>query len=151
MKKMTFVCAALLVAGCGGSGSDPSTSESNALGGQPAGDGTAKSGAHVQTLSCTTGRDFESFSAKLDASGYDVGSGFFDVTNARIVDNYATAQLLCTGHTLAEIDCVGFWFGIGSEVVEVTTTKANDLTASYAPLKGDLVKMHSGPWACTVK
>ena len=151
MKKITFVCAALFAAACGGSGNAPSTTESNALSGQPASAGAAKSGGQVQTLLCTPGGNFETFTAKLDYSGYDVGSGFFDVTSARINDGYATAELKCTGHTLPEIDCVGFWFDIGSEIVEVTTKKGDNLTASYVPLKGDLVKMHTPPWACTVK
>ena len=72
--------------------------------------------------------------------------------DARIVDNYATATLMCTGHQLDAIDCVGYWFDIGSEIGEVTTAQGSDgLTASYAPLKGDLVRMHSPPWRCTVR
>ena len=118
------------------------TPASNALDGQPA--GTPKSGGSV----CTPGGNFETLTAKLDASGYDVGSGFFDLTSARIMDGYATADLKCTVHTLGGDRLRGV---LGSEIVEVTTTTADGLTASYARLKGHLVKMHTPPWACTVK
>jgi hypothetical protein len=105
----------------------------------------------MQHLLCTSGRAFETFSAQLDYSGFDQASGLFDARDARIVDNYATAQLLCTGHRLAEIDCVGFWFDQGEDIVEVTTSRGNPVTAQYAPLKGNLVRMHTPPWVCTVQ
>jgi hypothetical protein len=108
-------------------------------------------GGAVQTLRCTSGFSDE-FRATLDASGFEPGSGYFDVRDARIRDNYAAAELICTGHTLGEIDCIGFWFDIGDEIGEVkTTSDGTTLTAAYAPLKGDLVHMRTPPWSCTVK
>lgn len=108
-------------------------------------------GGTVQTLSCSLG-NFREFRATLDGTGYQAGSGYFDARDARVMDGYATAELICVGHRLEEIDCIGFWFGVASEVAEVTTTNgATGLTASHSSLRGDLVHMNSSPWPCTVQ
>jgi hypothetical protein len=108
-------------------------------------------GGSVQTLLCSAG-DFQQFQATLDSSSYDPGSGYLDVRDARIADNYATASLICTGHRPEQIDCIGFFFDTSSEVGEVTTANgATGLTASYVPLRGALVHGSTQPWPCTVE
>jgi hypothetical protein len=114
------------------------------------GDSSTPGGA-VQKLLCSTG-NFRQFSATLDGSGYDAGSGFVDVRDARVNDGYATASLICTGHRPEQIDCIGFWFDVADEIAEVTT--ANDgtgLTASHISLRGDLVQPSTSPWPCTMQ
>jgi hypothetical protein len=141
MKKLSFaamMAAVVLGAGCQPAGAPTSNA--------PA----ALSGTGVSKLQCTPGTAFQRFDATLDASGYDPGSGFFDVRDARIMDSYATARLLCTGHELASIECVGFWFDSGNEIVEVTTADDQGLSATFASLKGSLVASPKKPWACTV-
>src|SRR5439155_24211404 len=116
---------------------------------QGTGGGGKADGAQVgpiQTLKCAPSGNFREFTATLDGSGYDAGSGYFDVRDASVNDGYATAPLICTGHTQAEIDCIGFWFDISSEVAEVTLANdATGLTASHVSLRGDLVHA-GGPW-----
>ena len=141
----SLLIAFVMAAGCGVESPKDDTA---AAGDGKADQSTAVSG--VQTLVCSAG-PFTEFRAKLDTTGYDPGSGYFDVRNARVVDNYATATLICTGHTLEEIDCIGFWFGIAEHIAEVTTKNTSSgLTASYVSLRGDLVKMSTPPWACTM-
>ncbi len=149
-----FSAAVLFLAACGqvgGSAAAPASSGGSDDKADTA-SAAAKAQKAVKQLTCSSGSDFQVFHAKLDGTAFDPGSGYFDVEDATINDNYAAATLICTGHTLEEIDCVGFWFYSGTDVVEVTTAKtAQGLTAAYHPLKGDLVKMHTPPWACTVK
>jgi hypothetical protein len=141
MKKLSFAAmtaAVLLGTACQPAGAPTSNT--------PA----ALSGTGVSKLQCTPGVAFQHFDATLDASGYEPGSGFFEVRDAQIMDSYATARLLCTGHELASIDCVGFWFESGNEIVEVKTADDQGLSATFASLKGSLVASPTKPWACTV-
>jgi hypothetical protein len=106
--------------------------------------------AETKTLKCSTGREFERFEATLDGSDFDPNSGYFSVTKASVVDNYATAQLICTGHTLNHISCVGFWFGINETVVDVSTSQTEKgLFAVHKNLTPSPVQ-DSAPWACQV-
>jgi hypothetical protein len=122
-------------------------------GAQNAGGGKADEGAQggsVQTLICSSS-EFQQFQATLDGSNYTAGSGYVDARAARIVDNFATASLICTGHRPEDIDCIGFFFDIASEVGEVTTTNgATGLTASWVALRGNAVH-GGGPWPCTMQ
>ena len=139
-----ILLVALIAAACGVE-NDPM--ESDPEGGGKA-DDSAASG--VQTLACGAG-PHTAFKATLDPTGFDPGSGYFYVRNARVRDNFAAAELICTGHQLAEITCVGFWFGLGEHVAEVTTKDdGTGLTASHRSLKGDLVGP-SADWPCTVQ
>jgi hypothetical protein len=134
-----LVCAAGCDVGFGSHGSESTQQQTQTAQGD------------VQTLRCTSG-GADLFKATLDGSSYDPGSGVFDVSDATIRDNYATATLICTGHTLPEIDCIGFWFDLAEQVGEVTTANgASGLTASYVAVRGDLVFMSTPPWACTVE
>jgi hypothetical protein len=143
--KNSILAVLVIAAGCA---ADSATSDEAAADGK--GDQASANGS-VKTLECSAA-PYMTFRAKLDSSGWDPGSGFFSARNARIIDNYASASLICTGHTLTEIDCIGFWFDISEQVAEVTTQdNGGGLTASYVSLKGDLVNMSTPPWACTVQ
>jgi hypothetical protein len=143
MRNLFFATLAAGVALC--AACQPARAPVSTTPGALAGGGTSK-------LQCTPGTNFRRFDATLDASGFEPGSGYFDVRDARIMDGYATAQLLCTGHELGSIDCVGFWFGVGEEIAEVTTAADQDggLSVTFASLKGTLVKSPTSPWPCTV-
>jgi hypothetical protein len=152
--------ALLFLAACGGLSSEGSmtAAEPSAPASDKTDDPSATTAASkaskpeaLRTLNCTSGPVFQTFRATLDGTDFDPGSGLFVVRDATINDNYANATLHCTGNTPEEIDCIGFWFESSDEVVEVTTARAaGKLTASYHSLKGDLVKMHTAPWACTI-
>ncbi len=112
---------------------------------------TSLSFAGTKRLICTTGNTYESFRAVLDDGTYEPGSGYFNVKDAAITDNYATADLNCVGHTLPEIVCVGFWFRTSGEIVEVSTAKTGEaVTSSYRPLVGSY-HLNDGPWKCTTE
>jgi len=105
----------------------------------------------TKSLSCSGGPSFEVFKATLDYSGYDPKSGYFSVKDASVIDNYATAQLICVGYSLESIDCVGYVFGARGNVIELNLTKSNATgvwSAQYTPIVGDLVQQHDGPWPC---
>ena len=105
----------------------------------------------LRKLVCSGGENsFKKFDAVLDYSAYDKGSGFFRVRNAGILDNYASARLICSGHELKEIDCVGFWFDRGDLVAQVKIREVDGkLVAAYRTLTGDrLIK--GGPIPCEV-
>jgi hypothetical protein len=103
---------------------------------------------NTRILECTTGQGFESFRATLDYSGFDPGSGYFSVGQAAIIDNYANAQLTCAGHRVEEIDCIGFWFGTSSNVVETKLVRQRGrLVMVYESLKGNLLP-RGGGWPC---
>jgi len=105
-----------------------------------------------QKLECRNGdRDFESFSAELDYTPYVPGSNYFLVRNAHILNNYATARLICAGHTLGDISCVGFWFDVGSQIVHVKVSKKNgDLVANSENLTSSAAGIAQN-WKCQVK
>ena len=104
----------------------------------------------TQTMKCASGRAYESFTAKLDDSAYAKGSGYFDVVDASIVDNYASASLICSGHTESTVSCVGFWFGSGDMIVQVTTqVQDGKLTASHHNLTSSPVVDAAG-WNCSI-
>lgn len=105
--------------------------------------------ASNQTLDCRAG-DFEYFTATLDDS--QIAAPFFNVTNASIVDGYASAQLTCVGMQLEQLACVGFWFGSPGDIVKITLVKDahGQFTINATPLEGHLVGSSSG-WACSVK
>jgi hypothetical protein len=107
--------------------------------------------AATQSLVCTSGNDFERFGATLDDSSFDAGSGLFRVEKAWINDNYANAQLLCTGYRLGEITCVGFWFNQGSRIVKVTVRNQDGVfKAVHTELEGGPI-YNTSPWPCTVQ
>lgn len=102
-------------------------------------------------LECTGGANFRKFTATLDYSTHQAGSGYFTVRDANLMDGYSSARLHCVGNTLEDINCVGFLFETGSEVVKVTTSRINgDLTSSYRQLEGSIANQSGGPWACTI-
>ena len=142
----TMVIGLLLAAGC--TEAPTSTSTSSPSGGKADGPGQA---GDVRTLRCSS-EGANEFRATLDGSTYDPGSGLFDVRDAAFRDNYATADLICTGHSLAAVDCIGFWLDLPEQVGEVTTTSsATGVTAAYATVRGDLVGMSNVPWPCSVE
>ena len=109
--------------------------------------------AGEKTLTCTTGRPFEVFKVTLDYSHFDAGSGYFDAIEASYLDNYLTLEhMSCAGNSLDELGCVGYAFGIASNVDEVTLVKKDGkYFAKFETLKGDQVGQHEdGTWACTV-
>jgi hypothetical protein len=104
-----------------------------------------------EKLVCTNGPEYQTFRATLDHGSYTPSSGFFNVKNANIVDNYATARLLCRGHRLDEITCVGFWFESSQDIVEVTVSRRNkNLEVRYKALKGEIMGSGGG-WPCSVE
>jgi hypothetical protein len=108
----------------------------------------------VRQLACKGSDPFKTFTATLDGSVYDAGSGYFDVTEPFIMDNYSTARLICAGHSLGQIDCVGFWFGLGGNIAEVTVAQddTGGYSASYASLKSTThLQVSGGPLPCTVQ
>ena len=115
--------------------------------------------SNKRTLSCSTQSGIASFHAVLDDSHFAPGSGYFDVIDANIVDNYHAAQLLCEGSNLqTEIDCVGYDNGIGSTIMQVTVTPTGSggMTASYrfvdigGAVPAARPPQTKGPWECTV-
>eukprot|EP00039_Didymoeca_costata_P018186 m.332463 g.332463 ORF g.332463 m.332463 type:complete len:296 (+) comp16949_c0_seq1:128-1015(+) len=101
-----------------------------------------------RTLAC--GTIATRFTAILDPSNYLPGSGYFDVRNAMIMDNYNMGQLTCIGSSLRrEINCVGFNNGAGDQVFYVTIPPgANNV--SYTMLKGMPGPTANKPWPCTL-
>ena len=109
--------------------------------------------AAPKTLNCTSGASYEFFSATLDDSHFDPGSGYFDVIEPKFVDNYLTLpRMTCVGNQLGSIDCVGFAFGSKGYIEEVTLIKRGErFFATLVNLKGPEIEMHNGPWPCTVR
>jgi hypothetical protein len=100
-----------------------------------------------------------SFQATLDDSHYVPGSGYFDVKDALIQDNYHAGQLTCVGASLtSEIKCVGYDNGVGGTIFDVTispSTAGTPTTASYRfiDISADPVARSpqtKGPWRCNV-
>jgi hypothetical protein len=93
----------------------------------------------------------QSFAAVLDSSGYEKDSGHFKVRNAQVTDNYSTADLICTGMALKEIDCVGFWRNRVGHIVRVKTLGSDDrLVVVYRTITGDQ-KTQGGPLPCELR
>ena len=106
--------------------------------------------AKTAVLQCSSPNPYQSFGANLDYSAFDKNSGYFDVKEATIQDNYATANLICSGYTVKEIGCVGFWFDTSEHIVEVQIVNhKGNLSAIYRALKG--VQLKGGPWPCVIK
>ena len=113
--------------------------------------GTALATPQTKKLTCTTGQPYQTVHATLDYSTFDPGSGFFDVIDATLVDNFATASLSCAGHTLDNVTCVGFMFMDTESIVKVKVRKADDNDGhimEYTMLEG--MGLHGGPWPCEV-
>lgn len=103
------------------------------------------------SLVCTSGKAYEAFSALLDNKSFDPDSGLFDIKNAQVIDNYARAKLVCAGHRLNEITCVGFWFERGDQIVKVSLQKKNGrFEAIHSQLEGGLIH-NTSPWPCKVR
>jgi hypothetical protein len=109
--------------------------------------------AQPRKLLCTSGNPFEAFGATLDDSQYDTGSGYFAITKPSYLDNYLSlSQMTCVGYDLKTLDCVGFAFGQGSRIEEVTLVERDGgWVAQLKALKGGEMGMHGGPWPCTVR
>ena len=108
--------------------------------------------ASPRTLECSSGVAYEKFSATLDDSHYDAGSGYFEITKAWFLDNYLNIQLNCTGYDLKSLDCIGFAFGMSGRIEEVTLRESHgEFFASLGTLKGPPMTMHRGPWPSTVR
>ncbi|HTL12544.1 MAG TPA: hypothetical protein VL588_08665 [Bdellovibrionota bacterium] len=106
----------------------------------------------TQTLNCVGDTQWERLELTLDYRDFDAGSGYFNVTQANIVDNYASAQLTCTGHRPDEITCIGFLFGIGDYITKISVRKEGDkLVAQSKMLEGDMDPFHAMPWQCTIQ
>lgn len=106
--------------------------------------------AKAASLVCTSGEAYEIFSAKLDHSGFVSGSGLFTIEKASLRDHYATANLICAGHRMEDLGCVGFWFNYRDSIVEVEFTNNHGVfSASFKPLRG--MDPVAGPWPCTIK
>jgi hypothetical protein len=83
--------------------------------------------AGAATLEC--GSDsLEKFTVDLDSSGYrQRDTLLFWARDAHIRVGYATAeQMTCAGHTLGDLHCVGFWFGVQDHVAQVRMRKTAD-------------------------
>eukprot|EP00035_Acanthoeca_spectabilis_P013660 m.255276 g.255276 ORF g.255276 m.255276 type:complete len:143 (-) comp15945_c0_seq1:2838-3266(-) len=92
-----------------------------------------------------------SFQATMSTAGWAPGSGFFNLVDASIMDNYNGGKLTCMGSKLGqEINCVGFNNGLGDAVFYVTLTAANPPTASYTMLKGAPGPGAGVQWPCSV-
>ncbi len=106
--------------------------------------------AKAASLVCTSGKVYETLSAKLDYDGFISGSGLFIVEEASLRHHYATANLVCAGYKMEGLSCVGFWFNHRESMVEVEFTNNHGVfSASFKPLRG--MDLASGPWPCTIK
>ncbi|MBK7963617.1 MAG: hypothetical protein IPK04_21930 [Bdellovibrionales bacterium] len=106
--------------------------------------------AKAASLVCTSGKPYETFSAKLNYNDFVSGSGLFTIEKASLRDHYATANLVCAGNRMEDLGCVGFWFNHRESMVEVEFTNNHGVfSASFKPLRG--MDLASGPWPCTIK
>ncbi|MBI3542562.1 MAG: hypothetical protein HY075_04730 [Deltaproteobacteria bacterium] len=109
--------------------------------------------ADTQTLRCQPPGEHSHkfFTATLDFSSFDSGSGLFRVAKASIVDNYASARLTCAGYRLKDVECVGFWFEQTGRIADVRIAKTEDgYAAYYRTLTGDR-PIGGGPLPCSVE
>ncbi len=84
------------------------------------------------------GGGFKTFSATLDFAGWDPDSGLFTVKNGHLLHNFHTARLICTGHRIEEISCVGYLDEAPSTVIEVSISPSgSDTVATLESLKGE--------------
>lgn len=91
---------------------------------------TSNAAEKNKQLQCGDQTNFNHFTATLDYSSFNAGTGFFVVTDAYIVDGYAMASLQCAGQTLNEINCVGFWFNSPEYIAHVAIKTENGKVVS---------------------
>lgn len=109
--------------------------------------------AQTKQLECTSGARYELFTAQLDYSSFTPGSGYFVITEAKIVDNYARADLICVGHTLDTVNCMGYMLHSSEGAIQLKLIKKNeDFFVRYKTIAGGFgLKMQNGPWLCNIK
>ncbi len=109
--------------------------------------------ASQKKLVCSSGNSFETFSATLDNQNYGQEGKYFDVKDGSFVDGYVTAKLLCTGHELGNITCLGFLFGNGNYITKLSVRNIDGvLSATSKQLEGrQIYNYNTTPWPCTIK
>lgn len=91
-------------------------------------------------LICANDRTAKQFTATLDEGSFEPGHGLFHTLDARIRDNYYTAdQMVCNGNRLNEVVCIGFVNGSSNHIIEVSLKQKSSnatVVASYRMLRG---------------
>ncbi len=107
--------------------------------------------ANTKTLECSSGVPYERFKATLDFGDFREGSASFRVKNASFIDNYTGGELVCIGHQLKDVACVGFINLQGDNVAKIDVVESNgQFVAQTRQIAGEIILANSS-WPCTVK